>query len=60
MQTGKHPLDNPAWGALTGPHAHLAEIGGRAARYRPEVSEFIGLADPADPAARSGYVLTVG
>lgn len=28
-----HPLDNPAFGALTGPHAHFAERRGRVLRY---------------------------
>jgi ribosomal protein S18 acetylase RimI-like enzyme len=35
-----HPLDNPAWSSLTGPHRQFAEIKGRAARYRPEFSPF--------------------
>ena len=35
-----HPLDNPAWHALTGPHARFAEGAGAARRYRPEVSFF--------------------
>lgn len=55
-----HPLDNPAWAALTGPHARLAERNGRAARYRPEVSAFIGLDDPADPAAWADLAALVG
>lgn len=42
---------NPVWAALTGPHARFAEVRGRAARYRADVSVFAGLADPADPAA---------
>ncbi|MFE0631738.1 GNAT family N-acetyltransferase [Streptomyces sp. NPDC058864] len=44
-------LDNIVWGALSGPHARFAEVHGRAARYRSDVSVFAGLADPADPAA---------
>ncbi|MFJ1754863.1 GNAT family N-acetyltransferase [Kitasatospora sp. NPDC088134] len=44
-------LDNPAWAALTGPHAHFAERLGRAARYPVDVSPFTALADPADPRA---------
>lgn len=32
-----HVLDNPAWAALTGPHAHFAERVGRAARYPVDV-----------------------
>jgi ribosomal protein S18 acetylase RimI-like enzyme len=44
-----HVLDRPAWSALVGgPHAHLAERHGRAVRYRPEVSPFAALEDPAD------------
>ncbi|BAJ32776.1 MULTISPECIES: GNAT family N-acetyltransferase [Kitasatospora] len=42
-------LDNPIWAALTGPHAHLAERLGDAARYPVDVSPFTALADPADP-----------
>jgi len=44
-------LDNPAWAALTGPQAGLAERHGRSARYPTDVSPFAALADPADPAA---------
>ncbi|MFF0742925.1 GNAT family N-acetyltransferase [Streptomyces sp. NPDC004111] len=50
----RHPdvlLDNPAWAALTGPHAHLAERVGRAARYPADISPFTALGDPADPGA---------
>ncbi|GAA3960362.1 GNAT family N-acetyltransferase [Actinoplanes auranticolor] len=46
-----HVLDNPAWAALTGPHAHLAERHGRSARYPADVSPFAAVDDPADPAA---------
>ncbi|KUN80737.1 GNAT family N-acetyltransferase [Streptomyces griseoruber] len=49
--TGDHPLDNAVWAALTGPHAHLAERVGRAARYPADVYAFAALADPRDPAA---------
>ena len=41
-------LDNPVWAALHGPHAHLAEAHGDAARYRPDVATFHALADPTD------------
>jgi ribosomal protein S18 acetylase RimI-like enzyme len=44
-------LDNPAWAALTGPQASLAERHGRGARFLTDVSMFAGLADPADPRA---------
>lgn len=33
-------LDNPAWHALTGPHARHAEVAGPARRYRPDLSFF--------------------
>ncbi|MFJ4781554.1 GNAT family N-acetyltransferase [Streptomyces sp. NPDC088762] len=48
-----HVLDNPAWASLCGPHAPFAvpapDGGGRAARYRDDVSPFAALADPGDP-----------
>jgi ribosomal protein S18 acetylase RimI-like enzyme len=40
-----HVLDNPAWESLVGPHAHLAEGGERARRYRPSVSPISGVRD---------------
>ncbi|MFD3453902.1 GNAT family N-acetyltransferase [Streptomyces sp. NPDC058691] len=46
-----HVLDNPAWAALTGPHARFAERVGLAARYPVDVSPFTALSDPADPRA---------
>ncbi|MBD0419000.1 GNAT family N-acetyltransferase [Streptomyces sp. TRM S81-3] len=55
-----HPLDNAAWAALTGPHAHLAERVGRAARYPSDVAVFAALADPADPAAWADLHRLVG
>jgi ribosomal protein S18 acetylase RimI-like enzyme len=50
-ESGGHPLDNPAWAALNGPQAHLAERNGRAARYPPDVSPFWGLPDEPGAAA---------
>jgi ribosomal protein S18 acetylase RimI-like enzyme len=44
-------LDNPAWAALTGPQADLAERHGRSARFRTDISPFAAVDDPADPAA---------
>ncbi|MBL7259918.1 GNAT family N-acetyltransferase [Paractinoplanes lichenicola] len=44
-------LDNPVWCALTGPQRRFAISKGQAARYQPEVSPFVALADAADPAA---------
>jgi ribosomal protein S18 acetylase RimI-like enzyme len=46
-QDAPHPLDNPAYAALTGPHAHLAERRGRVLRYQVDVSPWLAL--PADP-----------
>jgi ribosomal protein S18 acetylase RimI-like enzyme len=43
--SGSHPLDNPAYASLTGPHAHFAERRGRAVRYPADVSPFIALPD---------------
>jgi ribosomal protein S18 acetylase RimI-like enzyme len=43
-----HPLDNPAYSSLTGPHAHFAERRGRAVRYPATVSPFIALPDNPD------------
>jgi ribosomal protein S18 acetylase RimI-like enzyme len=55
-----HVLDNPAWAALTGPHRHLAEIVGLAARYPADVSPFVALADAADPGAWTDLAALVG
>jgi ribosomal protein S18 acetylase RimI-like enzyme len=38
--TDDHPLDNPAWHALTTHHADVADGHGRARRYRSDVSVF--------------------
>ncbi|WP_412029154.1 GNAT family N-acetyltransferase [Deinococcus yunweiensis] len=35
-----HVLDHPIWAALTGPHAHLAQVSGRARRYPRDISPF--------------------
>jgi ribosomal protein S18 acetylase RimI-like enzyme len=40
-----HPLDRPAWSALTGPHAALAEGEDRARRYRAGTVPFAAAAD---------------
>ncbi|MDX3382318.1 GNAT family N-acetyltransferase [Streptomyces niveiscabiei] len=47
VATAAHPLDNAVWTALDGPHAHLAERLGRAARYPADVYAFAALDDPA-------------
>ncbi|MFC8427098.1 GNAT family N-acetyltransferase [Streptomyces sp. NPDC057253] len=53
-------LDNAVWAALTGPHAHLAERVGRAARYPHDVYAFAALADAGDPAAWADLHTLVG
>ncbi|MFE4696030.1 GNAT family N-acetyltransferase [Streptomyces sp. NPDC056738] len=58
--TAPHVLDNAAWAALTGPHAHLAERVGRAARYPTDVSPFTALSDPADPRSWDDLAELVG
>lgn len=55
-----HPLDNPAWAALTGPHAGFAERFGRAARYPADVAAFHAVSDPADPRAWADLAALVG
>ncbi|HEY8515096.1 MAG TPA: GNAT family N-acetyltransferase [Candidatus Binatia bacterium] len=40
-----HPLDNPAWHALAGPHRALGETLPGAARYQPDVTPFAALPD---------------
>jgi len=44
-----HPLDNPAYGALTTRQAELAEVRGRVRRYPPDVAPFLAL--PPEPDA---------
>ncbi|MFF4486139.1 GNAT family N-acetyltransferase [Streptomyces sp. NPDC001544] len=53
-------LDNAVWAALAGPHAHLAERFGRAARYQAGIYAFAALADPADPDAWADLHTLVG
>jgi ribosomal protein S18 acetylase RimI-like enzyme len=45
----EHPLDNPIWNGLTGPHAHLGVGSGKVRRYRPDVAMFVAVENPADP-----------
>jgi len=58
--TTSHVLDNPAWAALTGPHAHLAERVGRAARYRVDVAGFNAITDNDDPRAWADLATLIG
>lgn len=55
------PLDNPAWHALRGPQAHLAESSedGRALRFDPDVSVFTAL-DRQDEGAWASLAELVG
>jgi len=41
-----HPLDNPVWHALTGPHRHLALGHGKARHYPRDVVPFSAIAEP--------------
>ncbi len=56
-----HVLDDVAWHALTGPHAHLAEsgAGGVARRYRDEIAPFCGV-EHLDPAGWEALAELVG
>ncbi|MDC2960470.1 GNAT family N-acetyltransferase [Streptomyces gilvifuscus] len=58
--TSSHILDNPAWAALTGPHAHFAERIGRAARYHQDVAPFHAVSDEDDPRAWADLARLVG
>jgi ribosomal protein S18 acetylase RimI-like enzyme len=51
LRTNDAVLDNPIWASLTGAHARFAQVHGRAARYRPDISSFHMPADPGDPRA---------
>ncbi|GAB2577822.1 hypothetical protein Aab01nite_10970 [Paractinoplanes abujensis] len=53
-------LDNPVWTALTGVQKTVSLVRGQAARYQPEVSPFVALADAADPAAWADLAELVG
>jgi ribosomal protein S18 acetylase RimI-like enzyme len=44
--TNEAPLDNPAYSALCGPHARLAQVCGLARRYPVDVAPFLGLPWP--------------
>jgi ribosomal protein S18 acetylase RimI-like enzyme len=53
-------LDNPAWCSLTGPHARFAQSVGRAHRYHPDISIFVGMPDDPDDQAWSDLATLVG
>ena len=54
-----HPLDNPAWAALSSHHDDLSLVRGRARRYRPDVSVFAAV-DVFDERAWSDLADLVG
>ncbi|MFB7510782.1 GNAT family N-acetyltransferase, partial [Streptomyces broussonetiae] len=58
--SSSHILDNPAWAALTGPHAHFAERIGHAARYHQDVAPFYAVSDEDDPRAWGDLAALVG
>lgn len=47
-----HPLDNPVWHALVGPHAALAIGDGLARHYPRDMVPFSAIAEPSDAAYR--------
>ena len=53
-------LDNPAWHALTGPHATVAERAPHAARYLTDVSVFGAIPDDPTPDAWNDLASLVG
>ncbi|MFI1533408.1 GNAT family N-acetyltransferase [Streptomyces anandii] len=58
--SSSHILDNPAWAALTGPHARFAERVGHAVRYQQDVAPFHALSDEDDPRAWVDLAALVG
>jgi GNAT superfamily N-acetyltransferase len=44
-----HPLSNPVWHGLVGPHAHLGLGAGKVRRYRADIAMFVAVEDPRDP-----------
>jgi ribosomal protein S18 acetylase RimI-like enzyme len=55
-----HVLDNPAYAALTGPHAPLAERRGRVLRYPVDVSPWLALPDDPGPEDWADLAALVG
>ena len=53
-------LDNPAWSALAGTHAHLAEGGDLARRYPADVSPFAAVRTWDDPGVWDAVIDLVG
>jgi ribosomal protein S18 acetylase RimI-like enzyme len=57
---GVHPLDNPVWAALAGPHAQFAEGGAKARRYPADISPFAAISALDDPEAWAELAEVVG
>lgn len=55
-----HPLDNPAWNALIGPQADLAERYGRAMRFRPDTCPFAAMPSDVDERAWADLATLAG
>jgi ribosomal protein S18 acetylase RimI-like enzyme len=53
-------LDNPAWAALNGPQAGLAEVHGQARRYPPDVSPFVAVPTRPQPEVWADLLALVG
>ncbi|MEU4159515.1 GNAT family N-acetyltransferase [Actinoplanes sp. NPDC026670] len=60
IETGVHILDQAAWASLTGPHACFAQGGGRARRYRPEISPIMAIPPVQDEQAWADLHTLVG
>jgi predicted GNAT family acetyltransferase len=62
LMSARHPLDRPAWGALTGPQARWAIGGDLARRFDPAVGPFAAMVDdsPESLAALGELVTTTG
>ena len=58
--TVPHPLDNPVWSSLAGPHACFAQRRGNALRYPASVSPFTALPDQPDTADWDDLAALVG
>ena len=58
--SGDHVLDNPAWHALTGPHASFALGGDLVRRYPADVAPFVAVRTWEDPGVWQALVELVG
>jgi ribosomal protein S18 acetylase RimI-like enzyme len=59
-QPASHPLDNPAWASLTGPHAHFAVGTERALRYPADISPILAIASSPDDQTWAELLALVG